>query len=224
VLWSGAPDCPVCHRTVPGAPCQYKSEAATRGKTQARSAIIHQIVRCASEAMAIQRATVDSDSGTVQHSAQQKSEQRVRGAPDCPVHHQTVQCHKKTKELTVNCSRTLTVGWRGGAPDTEQWVSSGAPDCLVRPSTSASPTATLVVGGYKYPNHHNFKHPSFLNITLNTRALAFTPRHNSKDQILSDSQIHSKDLVACERDFVFFWALASWIAFLLFFLLFSSAL
>jgi hypothetical protein len=51
------------------------------------------------------------------------------------------------------------------------------------------------------PNHHNFKHPSFLKITFNTRALTFTPRHNTKDQILSESQIHSKHLVACERDF-----------------------
>jgi hypothetical protein len=70
----------------------------------------------------------------------------------------------------------------------------------VRPSTAASPTATLVVEGYKYPpNHHNSKHPRFLNITFITRALAFTPRHNSKDQSLSKSQIHLKYLVTCER-------------------------
>jgi hypothetical protein len=37
------------------------------------------------------------------------------------------------------------------------------------------------------PNHHNFKHPRFLSITFNTRPLAFTPRHNSKDQSLSNS-------------------------------------
>jgi hypothetical protein len=52
-------------------------------------------------------ATVDSDSATI---SRQKSEQRVRGALDCPVHHQTIRCHKKTKSPTVNCSRTLTVG------------------------------------------------------------------------------------------------------------------
>jgi hypothetical protein len=57
------------------------------------------------------------------------------------------------------------------------------------------------LGAINTPNHHNFKHPSFLNITFNTRALAFTTRHNTKDQILSESQIHSKHLVACERDF-----------------------
>jgi hypothetical protein len=47
VLWSGAPDCPVCHRTVPGAPEPYKVQAATLGFSQARSAIIHRTVRCA---------------------------------------------------------------------------------------------------------------------------------------------------------------------------------
>jgi hypothetical protein len=50
------------------------------------------------------------------------------------------------------------------------------------------------------PNHHNFKHPRFLSITFNTRALAFTPRHNSKDQSLSKSQIHLKHLVTCVRE------------------------
>jgi hypothetical protein len=37
-----------------------------------------------------------------------------------------------------------------------------------------------VVGSINTPNHHNFKHLSFLKITFNTRALAFTPRHNTK--------------------------------------------
>jgi hypothetical protein len=36
--------------------------------------------------------------------------------------------------------QTLTVGWRGDAPDSP-----------VRPSPAASPMATLVVEGYKYP-------------------------------------------------------------------------
>jgi hypothetical protein len=65
--------------------------------------------------------------------------------------HRTVRCRKRTKPLRPTRLRTLTVGWRGGAPDTEQCLSSGAPDCPVRPSRAASPTATQVVGGYKYP-------------------------------------------------------------------------
>jgi hypothetical protein len=52
-----------------------------------------------------------------------------------------------------------------------------------------------VVGGYKYPNHHKLWHPSFSEITFNTRASAFTPRHISKDQTLSKCQIHLNHLV-----------------------------
>jgi hypothetical protein len=122
-LCYNSPDCPVCHRTVRWTSEQRLSNA--------------------------QRSTLTT--WTLQHSARQKSEQRVRGAPDCPVYQQTVRCHKNTKAPTFNCSRTLTVGWHGGAPDTEQWVSGGTPDCPVRPSTAASPMATLIVGGYKYP-------------------------------------------------------------------------
>jgi hypothetical protein len=105
-------------------------------------------------------------------------------------------------------------------------VSGGAPDCPVRPSPSAYPTATLVVEGYKYPATTTTSSIQvFLNITFNTRALAFTPRHNTKDQILFESQIHSKHLVACEREiFVFIRVLVAWIAFLIFPLLFSSDL
>jgi hypothetical protein len=47
VLWSGAPDCPVCHRTVSGALGPYRVQAATLGFSQACSAIIHRTVRCA---------------------------------------------------------------------------------------------------------------------------------------------------------------------------------
>jgi hypothetical protein len=43
------------------------------------------------------------------------------------------------------------VGWRGGAPDSEQDLSGGAPDCPVCPSPAAFPNGFLVVEGYKYP-------------------------------------------------------------------------
>jgi hypothetical protein len=181
VLWSGASDYPVCHRTVSGAPGPYETEPATLGFQQAHSAIIHQTVRCAtgqSGAPAEQRlthATVDSAKATVRYSARQKSEQKSEAHRTVnrtyPVWHRIVRCHKKTTAPTVNCSRTLTVGWRGGAPD-----------CPVRPSTTAIPNGHLVVGGYKYPpNHHNTKYPSILNIAFNTRAIDFTPRHNQSD-------------------------------------------
>jgi hypothetical protein len=46
-MWSGAPDCLVCHRTVSGAPGPYRVQAATLGFKQVRSAIIHRTVLCA---------------------------------------------------------------------------------------------------------------------------------------------------------------------------------
>jgi hypothetical protein len=47
VLWTGTPDCLVCHRTVSGAPCLYEDEPATLGFSQAHSTIIYWTVRCA---------------------------------------------------------------------------------------------------------------------------------------------------------------------------------
>jgi hypothetical protein len=46
VLKNGAPDCPVCHRTVSGALGLYKCQTTTLGKNKVRSAIIHQTVQC----------------------------------------------------------------------------------------------------------------------------------------------------------------------------------
>jgi hypothetical protein len=47
VPWSGASDCPVCHRTVSGAPGPYNPKSVTLEFSPARSAIIHRTVRCA---------------------------------------------------------------------------------------------------------------------------------------------------------------------------------
>jgi hypothetical protein len=81
---------------------------------------------------------------------------------------------------------------------------AGAPDCPVRPSTDNLPNGHFGGWGYKYPQPLYFKASKFLAITFNTRALDFTPRYKSKDQILTKSQTHFKDLVACERKpFVF---------------------
>jgi hypothetical protein len=75
----------------------------------------------------------------------------------------------------------------------------GAPDCPVRPATDSLPNGHFGGWGYKYPQPPHFKASKFSVITFNTTALDFTPRHKSKDQILSKSQTHFKDLVACER-------------------------
>jgi hypothetical protein len=62
------------------------------------------------------------------------------------------------------------------------------------------PTACWWLRAINTPNHHHLKNPRFLSITFITRALAFTPRHNSKDQSLSKSQIQLRHLVTSERE------------------------
>jgi hypothetical protein len=95
VLWTGAPDCPVCHRTVSGAPCPYKDKLATIEKTEPHSTIIHRTVRCAS------RATTTRSNGRLQKrmTDEQSAQSQSRRARD--------------------------------APDSEQYLSGGAPDCPV---------------------------------------------------------------------------------------------
>jgi hypothetical protein len=81
VLWTGASDCPVCHRTVSGAPCLYKDKPATLGFHQAHSAIIHRTVRCTSGATAKTRnGRLCKGYSALQCVAEVRAE--VRGAPD----------------------------------------------------------------------------------------------------------------------------------------------
>jgi hypothetical protein len=156
VPWSGAPDCPVCHRTVSGVPGPYNSKLATLGFQQAHSAIIHRTIRCAtglSYAPAEQQlfgATVDCKSADQRNSARTvriESKRRVRGAPDskqympgaaanCPVPHEDKASNSRP---APNSNGRLT------------WWHTG--QCPVRPSPAAFPNGYNLVGGYKYhPN------------------------------------------------------------------------
>jgi hypothetical protein len=116
-------------------------------------------------------------------SRRQKAHQTVNST--CPVHHRTVQW-PHLSEL----QRSNPNGW-------VTWLAHRTVRCAHRQQPFS--TATLVVGAINTPQPPHFKASKFSAITLNTRALDFTPRHKSKDQILSKSQTHSKDLVACER-------------------------
>jgi hypothetical protein len=90
-LWSGALDCPVHHRTVSGAPGRINLELFSFGFPRLNFAIIHRTVRCAtglSGAPAEQRLPARNGRLCKVNSANQMSEQKVRGAPDCPVPHE----------------------------------------------------------------------------------------------------------------------------------------
>jgi hypothetical protein len=100
--WSGAPDCPVCHRIVSGAPpdnvrCTREDRLQTLhlrvSQAQLRynspdCPVYHRTVRCVSGATVIctQRSTLTVNSA--EQYTWQKSEQLVRGAPDCLVPHE----------------------------------------------------------------------------------------------------------------------------------------
>jgi hypothetical protein len=152
-------ECDVVWRTgLSGALGPYRVQPATLGKTWARSAIIHWTVRCDTGLSSVPTSNDyparngrlwRMNSAAQYHDRSQSSESEE---------HRTVWCGtglsgaaRGQSPQRSNGLQTLTVGWRGGAPDSLQCLSGGAPDCPVRPSTAASPTATLVVEGYKYP-------------------------------------------------------------------------
>jgi hypothetical protein len=147
---------------------QVRDQIQRSKRNQVCCGLAHRTVRCASGATTNSRNSrlqKSADSATVKNSAWQsqsaESEAHRTVNRTCSVWHQTVQCHKKITASTVDCSRTLTVGWCGGAPDNLQCMSGGAPDCPVRPSPAAFPNDHLVVEGYKYPQppqHQASKH------------------------------------------------------------------
>jgi hypothetical protein len=100
VPWFGAPDCPVCHWTVSGAPGPYNLKLSTLGFLQERSALIHRTVRCTSGATATSRKCrlqkLKNQMNSEEQCAQSQSRpleahRTVNNA--CPVRHRTVRCH-----------------------------------------------------------------------------------------------------------------------------------
>jgi hypothetical protein len=130
--WPGAPDCPVCHRTVSGAPpdsvrCTRKnhSKLLSFGNLGSHSAIIHRIVQCSTELSGVPcGATANSANGRLQKWTVREQcadcARRVRAAPEgAPDSEQWLSGGPICQS---SIGRTLTVGWRGWR--TEQ---SGAP-------------------------------------------------------------------------------------------------
>jgi hypothetical protein len=119
VPWSGAPDCPVCHRTVSGAPGTVHSKLLSFGFLESHSAIIHWTVRRSTGLSGVpSRATTTAQRSSAKGEQCADSSRRVRAAlegapdskqylsgaaPDCPVPHED-------RAPTVETVRTLTVG------------------------------------------------------------------------------------------------------------------
>jgi hypothetical protein len=167
--WSGAPDCPVCHRTVSGAQGPYNAQLSTLGFLSARSAIIHRTVRCTSGATALRRNGRLQKRGlkaTVREQCTQKSEQSSEA-------HRTVNsaCPMPLEDKASNGQKL---------PNPNNWVTWLAHRtvrCTHR--QQPAPPDMWWLRAINTPNHHHSKHPSFQHFTFNTRASAFTPRRNS---------------------------------------------
>jgi hypothetical protein len=151
--WSGAPDCPVCHRTVSGAPpdsvrCTRKDRPQTLQLRVSQAQLRynspdcpmgHRTVRCASGATTIcaQRSTLQSEQCNSDVRADGQRGTRLSGvAPDYSVPHEDKASN----------------GRPAPSPnDRMTWRRTG--HCPVRPSPAAFSNGYNLVGGYKYhPN------------------------------------------------------------------------
>ena len=94
LLWSGAPDCPVHHWTVSGAPKDFNANSPPSGILQSQRAIIHRTVRCTPDCP-----VYTGQCPVLQRDAAQelaslgKSERLLRyNSPDMSGVHRTVRC------------------------------------------------------------------------------------------------------------------------------------
>jgi hypothetical protein len=148
--WSGAPDCPVCHRTVSGVPPDSVRCTRVDRLQLLTFGFLENPLRYNSPDCPVchrsndYSATVDSNgnlkSATMRGQFAQKLEQRQKAhrtvSSTCPVHHWTVRWPRMSELQRSNPNGWVT--WLA-----HQTVSGGAPDCPVRPSPAAFPTATI---------------------------------------------------------------------------------
>jgi hypothetical protein len=147
VPWSGAPNCPVCHQTVSGAPpdsvrCTrgLQAELYTFGNSHRRFAIIHQTIRCITGQCLVHqgRATLNSPASGIRSA---KIHRTVSGA------HRTVRCNggaTATSSATVVCNALnarqhaqRSRARAGGTPDSLQCLSGAPPDSQAGPQDRA---------------------------------------------------------------------------------------
>jgi hypothetical protein len=149
--WSGAPDCPVHHRTVSGAPpdnvrCTrgLQAELFTFGNSQRRFAIIHRTVRCTTGQCPVPqgRAALNSPASGIRSAKIHRT---------CPVHtglsgepaeqrifRATVVCNALNARLRAQRSRARA----SGTPDSLQDLSGAPPDSQAGPQDRAPTVGT----------------------------------------------------------------------------------
>jgi hypothetical protein len=154
--------------------------------------------------------------------ARAESEQRQKAHrtvnSDCPVYHRTVRWPRLSELQRSNPNSWVT--WLA-----HRTVSGGAPDCPVRPSTDNLPNGHFGGWGYKYPPTTTLQGIQVFSHCIQYKISRLHFKTQTRDQILSQVQDHSKQLVTSEREiFVFIRVLVAWISFLLPHFLFSTPL
>jgi hypothetical protein len=118
MLSLGAPDCPVVHRTMSGAPGRALVNWPLSGIRRRRTAIIHRTVRWCTGLSGEPTAASATVGRAIRARRVAPANGRL-GAPD------SVRCANGYNSATVGCA----ILGRISAPDNEQWMSGGAPDC-----------------------------------------------------------------------------------------------
>jgi hypothetical protein len=159
LFWSGAPDCPVVHRTVSGAPGCLGLKTPLSGICRRRTAKIHRTVRCAPDCPVSHRSAEPTFGRRIcaRHVVWPTVGRRhrtVRCAPDCPVRQ---ICNGRQRSAAP-------VKERNRAPDSVRC----APDCPVRPMTegkdglpdlfSTAPSCLGAIKGTPRRMEENTKH------------------------------------------------------------------
>jgi hypothetical protein len=152
--WSGAPDCPVCHRTVSGAPGWINSNSSPSGFWKSHSTIIHRTVRCATGATA-----------TTQRSTPTETWKALQCADSSRRSQSSARRRTEQWTVTVRWPRLSELQWS----NPNGWVtwlvhgtvSGGTPDCPGRPSTAAQPQRLVWwLGLLIPPTTTSSRHPS----------------------------------------------------------------
>src|SRR6187455_2280073 len=156
---SGAPDCPVVHRTVSGAPGCLDPKTPLSGICRRRTAKIHRTVRCAPDCPVSQRWAEPTVGRGIcaRHVAWPtvgRGHRTVRCAPDCPVRQ---ICNGRQRSTGLFKERNR-------APDSVRC----APDYPVRPTTegkdslpdvfSTAPSCLGAIKGTPWRMEEHIKH------------------------------------------------------------------
>ena len=130
-LWSGAPDCPVCHRTCPVHQMTPTPNSSPSGNSRGNSAIIHRTVRCTPDMSGAPRKSGlrNSPASGFHFSRSAIIHRTVRCAPDCPVYQRsngysapTATCDAFNARA-ARAARAEVRRAHTGAPDIEQDMS-----------------------------------------------------------------------------------------------------